>query len=78
MVRINKEKLHSIIVISFIITIILGIILLGVTIAKLLLPTYSYVDMYGSSGTSNRCYYDTDTRDIRCMIPVKVRQYSKD
>ena len=78
MVKISKEKLHKIIVVSFMLAIILGIIFLGVTIAKLLLPKYSYVDMNGSSGTSNNCFYNESSRDLRCMIPVKVQQYNED
>ena len=78
MVKISKEKLHKIIVESFMLAIILGIIFLGVTIAKLLLPKYSYVDMNGSAGISNNCYYDESSRDLRCMIPVKVQQYNKE
>ena len=37
--------------------------------------TYSYVDMNNSSGKSHECYYDGNSRDIRCMISVKVQQY---
>jgi hypothetical protein len=31
--------------------------------------------MYESTGVSEKCYYDTKTRDLRCFIPVKVQQY---
>ena len=78
MVKISKEKLHKIIVVLFMIVIILGIIFLGVTIAKLLSPQYLYVDMNGSTGTCYNCYYDENSRDLRCMIPVKVQQYNKE
>ena len=41
-------------------------------------PKYLYVDMNNSNGTSNNCYYNDDSKDLRCMIPVKVQQYSKE
>lgn len=36
---------------------------------------YSYIDMNGSAGTSSDCYYDENSRDLRCMIPVRIQQY---
>ena len=39
---------------------------------------YIYVNMYDENGTSEKCYYDTKTRDLRCFIPVKVKQYIKE
>ena len=39
---------------------------------------YLYVNMYDENGASEKCYYDTKTRDLRCFIPVKVKQYIKE
>ena len=36
---------------------------------------YSYIDMNDNNGKSSNCYYDRETRDLRCMIPVRVQQY---
>ena len=69
--KINKNLFTGILSIS----VIIGVIILGIYIAKLLTKKYIYVDMYGSTGSSYRCYYDNNARDLRCMIPVKVEQY---
>ena len=39
---------------------------------------YLYVNMYDENGASEKCYYDTKTKDLRCFIPVKVKQYIKE
>ena len=59
---------------------ILIFILLAINVAQIVLKQvnkhrYVYVDMYESTGVSEKCYYDNKTRDLRCMIPVKVKQY---
>lgn len=36
---------------------------------------YIYVDMNNSNGVSYSCYYDVNTRDLRCLAPIKVNQY---
>ena len=59
---------------------ILIFILLAINVAQIVLKQvnkhkYIYVDMYESTGVSEKCYYDNKTRDLRCMIPVKVQQY---
>lgn len=38
---------------------------------------YRYVDMNNSTGNSASCYYNEESRDLRCLIPVKVNQYYK-
>lgn len=58
-------------------------ILLVINVAQIVLKQvnkhkYIYVDMYGSTGVSEKCYYDSDLREIRCVIPVKVNQYVKE
>jgi hypothetical protein len=62
---------------------ILIFILLAINVAQITLKQvnknkYVYVDMYGSTGVSEKCYYDTKTRDLRCLIPVKVQQYTEE
>lgn len=58
-------------------------ILLAINVAQIVLNQlnkhrYIYVNMYNENGISNKCYYDIDTRDLRCLIPVKVQQYVKE
>ena len=55
-------------------------ILLAINVAQIALKQlnkhrYIYVNMYDENGASEKCYYDTKTRDLRCFIPVKVKQY---
>lgn len=55
-------------------------ILLAINVAQIVLKQvnkhrYIYVNMYDENGISEKCYYDTKTRDLRCLIPVKVQQY---
>lgn len=62
---------------------ILIFILLAINVAQIVLKQlnkhrYIYVNMYNENGISNKCYYDTKTRDLRCLIPVKVQQYVKE
>ena len=62
---------------------ILIFILLAINVAQIVLKQvnkhkYVYVDMYESTGVSEKCYYDTKTRDLRCFIPVKVQQYTEE
>ena len=71
-IRINKNVITGIIAILIVIL----MIILGIFIANKLTKRYLYVDMNGSNGVSNNCYYDENTRDLRCMIPVKVSQYT--
>lgn len=59
---------------------ILIFILLVINVAQIVLKQvnkhrYIYVNMYDENGISEKCYYDTKTRDLRCFIPVKVKQY---
>ena len=58
------------------IILVLGVIACGIKIAKLIRPKYIYVDMNDSTGTSYKCQYDKKTRDLRCMMSVKVKQYT--
>lgn len=58
-------------------------ILLAINVAQVVIKQvnkhrYIYVTMYNENGISNKCYYDTKTRDLRCLIPVKVQQYVKE
>lgn len=62
---------------------ILIFILLAINVAQIVLKQinkhrYIYVNMYNENGISNKCYYDTKSRDLRCLIPVKVQQYVKE
>ena len=57
---------------------VLIIIILGVILAHKINKKYVYVDMNGSNGTSSKCYYSESSRDMRCLIPVKVQQYSEE
>ena len=58
-------------------------ILLAINVAQIVLKQvnkhrYIYVNMYNENGISNKCYYDTKSRDLRCMITVKVQQYTEE
>lgn len=62
---------------------ILIFILLAINVAQIVLKQvnkhrYIYVNMYNENGISNKCYYDTKNRDLRCLIPVKVQQYTEE
>lgn len=57
---------------------VLIIIYIGIMIANKLHKEYLYVDMNGSTGKSYDCYYNEQSRDLRCMIPVKVQQYTEE
>lgn len=62
---------------------ILIFILLAINVAQIVLKQvnkhrYLYTDMNNSNGASEKCYYDTKSRDLRCMIPVKVQQYTEE
>ena len=55
-------------------------ILLLINVAQIVLKQvnkhrYLYTDMYNSNGASEKCYYDDNLRELRCVIPVKVQQY---
>ena len=57
--------------------------LLVINVAQIVLKQvnkhkYIYVDMYNENGISNNCYYDNNSRDLRCLIPVKVQQYTEE
>ena len=54
---------------------VLIIIMLGIILAHKINKKYVYIDMNGSTGTSSKCYYSETSRDMRCMIPVRVQQY---
>lgn len=60
------------------ILLVLLVVIIGILIAKKLNKKYVYVDMYESTGKSYECYYNESSRDLRCMIPVKVQQYSRE
>ena len=70
--------MNKILQISSSILSVLIIIMIGIIIANKINKNYIYVDMYGSNGKSSSCYYDHETRDLRCMIPVKVQQYTEE
>lgn len=76
---VKKDKFLTIVVPALleVIIIILTIFLIYSVLASIFLPKYEYIDMYGSAGVSNKCYYDNNAKDMRCMIAVKVQQYSK-
>ena len=73
-IKISKELFTGIVAIS----IVIGMVVLGIYIAKLLTRKYIYVDMNGSTGSSYKCYYNEGSQDLRCMIPVKVQQYFRE
>ena len=54
------------------------LILVGMLIATRMNKRYIYVDMYGSTGASENCFYDNYNREYRCYIPVKVQQYTEE
>ena len=54
------------------------LILVGMLIATRMNKRYIYVDMYGTTGTSTHCYYDNNSRDLRCTMNVKVQQYTEE
>lgn len=53
------------------------LIFIYIVFTSLFVKKYDYIDMYGSHGTSDNCYYNEPSRDYRCMIPVKVQQFNK-
>ena len=58
--------------------ILLALNVLQIVLKQVNKHRYIYVNMYNENGISNKCYYDIDTRDLRCLIPVKVQQYVKE
>lgn len=70
--------MNRILQISISILFVLIIIIIGIIIANKINKKYIYVDMYGSTGKSYECYYNESSRDLRCMIPVKVQQYTEE
>lgn len=58
--------------------ILLAINVLQIVLKQVNKHRYLYVNMYDENGASENCYYDTKTRDLRCFIPVKVKQFSKE
>ena len=55
-------------------------ILLLINVAQIVLKQvnkhrYLYTDMYNSNGASEKCYYDDNLRELRCLAPIKVQQY---
>lgn len=73
-----KDIIGTILGIIFSIILVLVIIHLGILIAEKFTKKYIYVDMNGSTGKSYECYYNESSRDLRCMIPVKVQQYTEE
>ena len=70
-----KDIIGTILGFIFSIILVLVIMHLGILIAEKITKNYIYVDMNGSTGKSYECYYNESSRDLRCMIPVKVQQY---
>ena len=64
------------ITLASVIWIILFLITISIII-KSIKTEYSYIDMVDSTGVSTKCYYDDSSRDLRCLIPVQVKQYYK-
>ena len=73
-IRVNKNVITGIVSIAIVIT----LIIVGICLAKYLTRSYLYVDMNDTNGKSYNCYYDENSRDLRCMIPVKVQQYTEE
>lgn len=78
MINFIRRNLNQILTVLFSILVVLITIYVGLIIANRLNRKYVYVDMYGSTGKSTKCYYDENAKDLRCMIPVKVQQYSRE
>lgn len=38
---------------------------------------YFYIDMNNRPGHSDKCYYNSNTRHIECLVPIEVQQYEK-
>lgn len=70
------SKFIPVILISLIL--ILFISFIYTLISSIFSSKYRYIDMNNSSGTSYKCYYNDESKDLRCLIPVKVQQYTKD
>ena len=71
----RKHYINNYILVSIFIIFIVVCVLFKIKTTK---NRYVYVDMYGSTGASENCYYNESSRDLRCMIPVKVQQYQKE
>ena len=69
----RKHYINNLALIGIFILLIINVAL--VVLNKVNKHRYIYVDMYGSTGASEKCYYNEGSRDYRCMIPVKVQQY---
>lgn len=72
----RKHYINDLALIGIFILLTINVVL--VVLNKVNKHKYVYVDMYESTGVSEKCYYDTKTRDLRCMIPVKVQQYTEE
>ena len=78
MINILKRKHYISNFVLILIFILLAINVLQIVLKQVNKNRYIYVNMYNENGISNKCYYDTKTRDLRCLIPVKVQQYVKE
>ena len=74
LIKLLNKKVSVISIIWIILLNIISIILFKSYINN---PKYKYRDMNNSIGTSTSCYYNEESRDLRCLIPVKVNQYYK-
>jgi hypothetical protein len=86
MKKISKKRLNQIenkiiklldtkVSICSVIWIIIVLILFSLLFNKK--PSYYYIDTNNNSGHSNKCYYNGNTRQIECLVPIKVQQYYK-
>ena len=72
----RKHYINDLALIGIFILLTINVVL--VVLNKVNKHKYVYVDMYESTGVSENCYYDEQSRDLRCMIPVKVQQYTEE
>lgn len=66
---------------SIILVIILIILTFNLTLMvckKINRKKYIYVDMTGSTGTSENCYYSDYSRTLRCIVSMEVQQYTEE
>lgn len=72
----RKHYINNLVLLGIFILIILNVV--QIVLKQVNKHRYLYTDMYNSNGASEKCYYDEESRDLRCLIPVKVQQYTEE
>ena len=49
-----------------------------VIIFSLKKSSYAYIDTNNIFGRSEYCYYDGNTRELKCKVDIVVKQYNKE